>query len=183
MEEIQTGSFGSRNPLKGNYAKIAMLALAVVIVVAAVVTGAYYIHNRRQATPKVQYNFPASTTPEQKALYLANNNQYQAATQVYKQELSSTNNKSTKINIYGMLAYLAIRFKDYASAQQYADEAKSLDPQSSGPYVYLAQLNTAEGNKTIAKQYWQQAINYLSSNQAGYNMIKADYQRNITALQ
>lgn len=183
MEEIQTGSFGSRNPLKVNYNKIAKLALAVAVIIAAVATSAYFIQTSKYTPPKLKYYMPANLSSNQKALYLANNNQYQEAVQVYVKELAHTNNTSDKLNIYGYMEALAIRFKDYNSAQLYANDAKSIDSKSPAPYVYLAELASAEGNKNAAKQYWQQAINYLDPNQLGYNMIKADYQRNIARLQ
>ena len=182
MEEIQTGSFGSRNPLKGDYTKIAKVVLGSALVIAAIAIGAYFIQSSKFATPKPKYYIPPHLTLNQQAQYLADHNQYQPAIQIYQQELASAKDTTTKLNTYFYMSALAMRFKDYGNAILYANEAKLIDSKSTTAYVALAQIYTAEGNKTSAKQYWQQAINHLDPNQPGYNLIKLDYENSIASL-
>ncbi len=182
MEEIKIGSFDGKKYFGNRNLKPASLISIVVVLIVLITAGIYFMQRSRSTSPKVTYNIPANLTPNQKALYLANSNQYQAAMQVYKQELTDTNSSSSKLNIYFMMSALALRFNDYSNARLYANEAKLLVPKSSDPYVSLAQLATAEGNASAAKQYWQEAINNLDPNQPGYNLIKEDYQRSMAEL-
>ncbi len=184
MEEIQTGSFNkTRKPFDGNILKIVHLVAVIAFVITVTAITAYFIQSAKYSPPKISYNLPPNLTPNQKALYFANINQYQAAMQIYKQQLASANNSSSKSNIYFMMSALALRFKDYTNARLYANESKLLDPKSPSPYVSLAQLATSAGNISAAKQYWQEAINNLSPSQPGYNLIKEDYQNSMAKLQ
>ncbi len=182
MEEIQTGNFGRERRLSGKTLKFVGLALGFVVVGVGTYLAVYASQSHKYQPPPLSYYVPANLTPGEQANYLANHNHYQAAVQVWQQQLAHTTNITSKINIYFMLSSLALKFKKYTDAILYANEAKILDTSSPAPYVALAQVAEAESKFSLAKQYLQQAISHLNPNQPGYNLIKADYQSEITSL-
>jgi tetratricopeptide (TPR) repeat protein len=161
-----------------------ILIVAIALVVVGVGLCIYFCHFHKQKTvTSIGERFPGQQlTAYQEYQVLANQGKYASAEQVLDQQLTKTTNASDKISIYYEQFSLALEFKYYNDAQKYADEAKKLSPNSPVAYSASAQLASAQGNTTTAKQYWEQAIKNLNPDQTGYNLIKQEYQASLDAL-
>lgn len=180
--EFGTGITVLNNPKpKTRKRLIIIVVVLLVVIVVSLLLYFYHFHNHKVIS-KAQ-STSQKLTPYQQYQVLANQGKYASAEQVLKQQLAKTTNVNDKITIYYQQSDLALSFKQYTDAEKYANEAKKLAPNSATPYVALAQLAAAQGNKTLAKQDWQQAITNLNPNVTGYNLIKQEYQTNLDALQ
>lgn len=154
-------------------------ALGVVIII--IILASIYLvstQNKNDSTA----NLPKGTSESQKATYESDHGRYSLAEQAWQAQIKSSSTTQDKLNIYFEEASTAIQFKKYSDARNYANEALSLDPNSSIPYVALANIALASGNKAQAKQYWQQAINKLNPNSPGYNITLNEYTYSLESI-
>lgn len=170
-EQLNTPPAAARLPWK-------WLALVVLLIVlgAAVyfILGSTHKNPTTQSVPKL--------TPVQQYHTLANQGKYEQAEQVLDQQRAQAKTTAQKIAIYCQQSLLATQSKQYTDAKTYAGKALKLDPKSDKPYVALAHLAEAQGDKAQAAQDWQKAIDNLSSATDGYNLILRDYQSSLEAL-
>lgn len=184
--EVDSGRWYKRLIPKRWWAKL--LIVLIIIAVGATCWALHINHRQPMKAQTKQAVTPVTTTPPpdislgQKAQYLASAGQYQAAQQAYQQQAASTTDTTTKLGVYYQQSSLAVENKDYTAAKTYANEAMQLDPNSPTPYVALAQIAQAQGNDSVAKQYYQDAINHVTPDMPGYNIIRADYQSEMDAL-
>ncbi len=150
------------------------LALIIILLVAGILI---YIYR-----PGREPAIPTNITPTQKAQYLADQGEYDAAQAAWQRQLAGAGDQQTTLGIYYQQSALALKFKRYDDAKKYAEQAKTLAPKSPTPYVALAQLAQAQGDKSAARQYWQQAIAQLDPASPTYNLIKRDYQSSLDSL-
>lgn len=161
-----------------------------VLVFAGIVGALYAVREHRDtnssttstAAKRAVTTPPAGTTPDQQAQYYADEGQYQDAEKSWNAQLAGATDTSAKIAIYYQQAAVAIQFKKYGDAKNYADDIKQLSPDAPDSYVVLAQLAQAQNNIPQAKQYWQQAIDHVNPNTPGSTMIKSDYTNQRDAL-
>ena len=153
------------------------LIILALIVLAGVAWGIKLYHDKHA----IKFP-PAVKSTEQKYHYLANQGNYGAAEGVLSGALKTAKTKEDKANIYFEQSGVAIQFKHYEDAKKYADKALEVDPGYSDAYAAEAFVATAQGDKTAAKKYWQQAIAHLDPNRPAANIIKRDYQTNLDSL-
>jgi len=157
--------------------EIVMLVLIVLAIILAIIFA-----NRRSANYEPPVTPPKGITSSQKAIFEENHGQYANAEQAWQSQLSSTSTTEDKLNIYFEQSSTALQFKKYQDATNYANQAMSLNPNSSIPYVALANISMEEGNNAQAKQYWQQAINKLNPNDPGYNIMLEEYTQSLESI-
>lgn len=161
------------------------IGLVAFVLVAAVIGGLlWWNHRQTVRNQHLAYmsSFVDGLAPAQKAQYYSDQGEYKIAEKIWQDELSKTTDTPTKLSLYFLQSALAVKFKNYNDAKKYATEALVLSPKSSTPYVSLAQMAQAQGDKAAARQYWQQAINLIDPNDPAANLIKIDYQYNLDKL-
>lgn len=147
--------------------KLFIFILAVLVVIG---TGTYYLHH------KFAHHVDLSNrTPMQKAEYYEATGNYKAAEKVWDTDLASTKDVQSKVAIYYQQSALATNTQHYKDAKTYAEKAQKLAPNSSVPYVALAELAQAQGDKATARKDWQQAIAHVDPNAPGANLLLRDY--------
>jgi len=156
---------------------IVAFILVFLIILVFVILFIYNKSNQNNVSIKV----PMGLTAGQKALYLEDHGQYQASEEVWQQQLNSANEQQ-KISIYYQQAAIAIRFKNFSKAQEYANEIHQLNSNSPTFYVAEAQIYQAENKNSVAIHYWQLAISKLNPNSPIDQMKKEEYQQNIASL-
>jgi tetratricopeptide (TPR) repeat protein len=185
---VNTGMSVGSSKHPGRVRFQARLFGVVLFVLIIIATTAWYVFLRPSSKSTVTPVKNAASAPpsnislDQKAQYYADEGQYEQAEQSWQEKLAGTKDTDGKVSIYYQQTVLAVKFKHYADAKKYADEAKQLAPTSPAPYAALALLAEAQNNNAQAKQYWQQAINHVDTSMPGYNLIKADYQGQLDAL-
>jgi len=169
--------------------KLVWLGAATVLVVAVLVFWFYGPPSATQrATTSAEHQLASKgityskLAPTQKSQYLVDKGAYKAAEQVWQNQLLQTTDSKAKVTILCQQSAVALQFKDYAAAQKYADAAKKILPNADSPYVALAQLAQAKGDKAAAKQYWQQAIANIDPDADGANLMKSDRQQALDDL-
>jgi tetratricopeptide (TPR) repeat protein len=180
---------GSKSPGKARFqAKLLGLILFILVIIAAAVWFVVW-HSRSSSssnnTATTSKNTPAppsNISLDQKAQYYANEGDYQAAEQSWQQKLAGDTSTTDKVADYYQLSALAVQFKQYSDAKKYANDIMQVAPDAPDSYVALAQLAQAQNNIPQAKQYWQQAIDHVSSNTPGYTRIRGDYIGQLDAL-
>lgn len=131
-------------------------------------------------SPKVDLN---SLNTEEKYHYLADSGDYGAAEQALEAALPGAKDKTSRLSIYSQQSAVALQFKKYDDAKAYADKALQLDSGSTIPYVTLAHWAGAQGNKTLAIEYWQQAISRLDKSAPQYSLLQQEYEANVRSLE
>lgn len=172
--------------IKIDNAKIIMIFIFItILLVAGIIIGVLYNNHKKNLSInnniKLPITFAIGTTSSQKAIYYEDHGSYKQAIEQYNSQLAGANTQ-TKIGIYYLMSSLATKFKNYSDAKNYALQISKLDPNSATTYVALANMATAQGNKSQASVYWTQAISKLDPNSPMYNIQKSEYQSNQAAL-
>lgn len=162
-----------------NHKKATTIATVAIV---GVIVGAFIYIPKWQLDHRVNSPALKGFSTAQKVQYFKDRNDYEAANKVLQNDLTKTSDSKAQASLYAQLAALAVRSKDYKNAHTYADKIAKLIPNAPMPYVVQAQLAEAEGNKTAAKKYWQQAIAHIDPKADAANLIKLDYQRELDAL-
>ncbi len=142
--------------------------LCIVVLLVGFTTTYLVIRNR--------VKLPPGLTTDQQYNYLADHHDYKGAEKILEKKLQSAKTKSDKVAIYSKQSALALKFDDIKAAKTYVDKALQLDPNDISTFTAAAYLAQASGDKTLAKHYWQEAIDHLNPNVNGYNLIKNDLQ-------
>ncbi len=154
----------------------------VIILIVSVVGGLIWQHQKNNSRLAAMSYAVDGLSPSQKSQYYSSNGEYKLAEKVWQDQLAKTSDTPTQLSIYYMQSSVALKFKKYTDAQKYATQALKLAPTSSTAYVSLAQLAQAQGDKTSAKIFWQQAIKNIDPKNPASNLIKIDYQASLDAL-
>lgn len=166
-------------------AVIGILIIVLVLILGWLAYEGVHHHNqerRKSSNAAVDKKLLANLSPSQKAEYLASQGDYAGAEQAWQDQLAKAKTTQDKLGIYYQQSALAVSFKHYDDAKKYAKEAKKLSPDSPTPYVALAQIAQAQGDKVSAQKYWQEAIDHLDHNDPAYNLKKHDYQSSLDSL-
>jgi len=158
------------------------LSIIEAVLIVAIVGMLIFLFTYKGNASKTSITPPKGISLSQKAIFEEDHGQYDKAEDAWQSQLSSSSSKEDKINIYFEQASTAIQFKNYSDATNYANKAKALDPNSPVPYVALANISLALGNKVQAKSYWQQAINNLNPNDPAYNIKLATYKHALESI-
>jgi tetratricopeptide (TPR) repeat protein len=156
--------------------------LAIIILLILVMFAILILGSNKQPNKTQQSAANIKLTTEQKYHSLANQGKYGQAEQVLEDELAKAKTKNEKVAVYFQQSAVALQFKKYTDAQNYANKAVKLDPSNSNSYVALAQVAAAQEDKNTARNYWQQAINHLDKSKPQYNLTLRQYKTNIQGL-
>jgi tetratricopeptide (TPR) repeat protein len=159
-----------------------VVAMAAVLVVAGAAIGGVVVFTRNPAPTAKKQSASHSNTTSQQPSSQTTAVSYQASEQSLQDQLASDKDTASKVTTYSQQSVVAIQDSQYTDAQKYAENAMQADPSSPTPYADLALIAQDQHNNAQAKQYWQEAIDHLSPDMAGYNITKADYQNNLDAL-
>ena len=161
---------------------ISLIAIVLIVATAIGLVGQYKKYNARNQQLVVMSNVVEGLSTSQKAQYYSDQGEYAMAEKIWQDQLAKTTDTPTKLNIDYIQSAIAVKFKNYKDAKKYADKALTLAPKSSTPYVALAHLAQAQGDKVLARQYWQQAIKFIDQNAPASNQILRDYQAGLDEL-
>lgn len=164
------------------YSKRKIIKIATIALLILVVGGFVWQYQQRNARLAAMSSVVEGLAPAQQAQYYSDQGEYKIAEKIWQDQMAKTTDTPTKLNIYYMQSAIAVKFKNYKDAKKYADEALTLAPKSSAPYVALAQLAQAQGDKVTARQNWQQAIKFIDPKNPASNLIQRDYQSSLDAL-
>lgn len=160
-----------------SYRKFAV-ALTLVLLIGGI--GGYQLYQWHQHE-KLKASV-AGLTGVQQAQTLSDAGHYGVAQGILQAQLDKATSKQAKLDIYYQQVGLALQFKNFKDADKYAKAAENLDAGSTTPYVALAHTAENQGDKSAARQYWQQAIGHLDKNDPAYNLKLHDYQSSLDSL-
>lgn len=160
--------------------KKALFLLTGLFLVIVILFSQYVI--KRYNQEKAISAIPKGLSTQQKAIYLSDKNNYEAAQTVWNKQLESSNSKTDKLNVYYQQSAIALKFGKYNDANKYANKAEQIDSNSATAYVAFAHIAEKQGDVEKARDYWRQAITKLDPNAPGYNLIKRDYQESLNSL-
>lgn len=166
--------------------KQVVTAVGCLIIIVAVVWGVWYKTGQHKASAPTNSSGPkvdvASLTPEQQYNYLARQGNYDGAEKVLDSQYSKANDTQSKTSTKVLQAYVAIQFKEYNDALNYANEAMSLNNNSPDAYLVLGEVYSGMGQKDKAKSYIEQAIAHLDKSLPQYPLVLQDYQKKLQAV-
>ncbi|HEY4161096.1 MAG TPA: hypothetical protein VGM08_03480 [Candidatus Saccharimonadales bacterium] len=173
-------------PMRAKF-KLAGLVVGTVVVLAALGFGGYALLHHKKAQPSTYADAGSKSSQpvglsdysaDQKAQYYMSQQNYAAASDIYKSELAAVATTADKAQLNLQLATIAIDSKDYSQADQYASQAETLvqSYQTAKLVAYAAQLN---GDKQNAAKYYQLAISRLDKSTPGYNYILSELQASL----
>lgn len=163
--------------VRSGFPRWAIFLAAGILVVVLVALGLFFY--RKQHVQKA----PAGLVPAQQSQYLSDRGDYDAAEAVWQKQFDEAKDTPTKLGIYYQQVQVAIKFKRYDDAKDYAASAMKLDSKSYLPYAAYADIAIAQGDHADAKKYLQQTIDHIDPNLDGANLIKRDYQTKLDSLQ
>lgn len=168
--------------LSGRYSWLTALScIVLVLVLAWLFGGGKDKHTTTKQNPEL-ITTNQTLLPAQQAQVLRDKGDYSAAEQVWQKQLDQTQDTPGKLSIYYQMAQVALKFKRYDDATNYAAKAMLLDSKSYVPYAAYASIAEAKGDKASAKQYLEQAIAHIDPNLDGANLITRDYQAQLDSL-
>ena len=162
---------------KGIRLRSKILALIIVVLAAAAVTG--YVFYKNQTKSNIV--LPPHLTASQQSDYLAYKGDYRGAQKITARQVAEASSATAKAGLYLQQATTALNAKNYADAKKYAQSAESLQPNDNTASL-LGYIAAQTGDKATAKQYYQKAIDRLDKNADSYNASRQDYQTRLQEL-